>query len=214
MFGAYYTQSRILRWFWRLVILGFPLAPRSISRWPEAFESISKSSSVVLLDMEMFSIACMVGGTNWGRYIMSLAVFPLGPLWLLVCFTSSRRLNKKTQVGWFFSTRQVKVFRFYQIHRASVFSFSIVSRTWFLTCPLSPSPPLAPPRPLSHPLSPSSWWPIPHIPCHQIFHPTWAVRPISCLPNPKGRIPPAIFFVRYIFPVVPWLLPLPQPKML
>ena len=151
MFGAYYTQSRILRWFWRLVILGFPLAPRSISRWPEAFESIAKSSSVVLLDMEMFSIACMVGGTNWGRYIMSLAVFPLGPLWLLVCFTSSRRLNKKTQVGWFFSTRQVKVFRFYQIHRASVFSFSIVSRTWFLTCPLSPSPPLAPSRTPSRP---------------------------------------------------------------
>ncbi|CAL1153259.1 unnamed protein product [Cladocopium goreaui] len=59
-------------------------------RWPKAFESIAKSSSVVLLDMEIFSIACMVGGTNWGRYIMSLAVFPLGPLWLLVCFTSSR----------------------------------------------------------------------------------------------------------------------------
>jgi hypothetical protein len=112
--------------------------------------------------------------------------------------------TKKHKLVDFFSTRQVKVFRFYQIHRASVFSFSMVSRTWFLTCPLSPSPPL----------SPSSWWPIPHIPCHQIFHPTWAVRPISCLPNPKGRIPPAIFFVRYIFPVVPWLLPLPQPKML
>lgn len=59
-------------------------------RWPKAFESIATSSSVVLLDVEMFSIACMVGGTNWGRYIMSLAVFPLGPLWLLVYFTSSR----------------------------------------------------------------------------------------------------------------------------
>ena len=83
---------------------------------------------------------------------------------------------------------------------------------WWAGLGFWPAP--SPPRPPSPPLSPSSWWPIPHIPCHQIFHPTWAVRPISCLPNPKGRIPPAIFFVRYIFPVVPWLFPLPQPKML
>ena len=207
MFVAYYTQSRILRWFWRLVILGFPLAPRSISRWPKAFESIAKSSSVVLLDVEMFSIACMVGGTNWGRYIMSLAVFPLGPLWLLVCFTSSRRLNKKHKLVDFFSTRQVKVFRFTKYIAPPFFPFR-----WWAGLGFWPAP--SPPRPPSPPLSPSSWWPIPHIPCHQIFHPTWAVRPISCLPNPKGRIPPAIFFVRYIFPVVPWLFPLPQPKML
>ena len=91
--------------------------------------------------------------------------------------------TKKTQVGWFFSTRQVKVFRFYQIHRASVFSFSMVSRTWFLTCPLSPSPPLAPPLALllvthtSHPLPPN-------LPSH-----------MSCashqLPSqPKGPYPP------------------------
>ena len=183
MFGAYYTQSRILRWFWRLVILGFPLVPRSISRWPKAFESIATSSSVVLLDVEMFSIACMVGGTNWGRYIMSLAVFPLGPLWLLVCFTSSRRLNKKHKLVDFFSTRQVKVFRFTKYIAPPFFPFRWWAGLGFWPAPSPPRPPLAPPLALllvthtSHPLPPN-------LPFH-----------MSCashqLPSqPKGPYPP------------------------
>lgn len=69
-------------------------------RWPKAFDSVASSSSVVLLDMETFSVSCMIGGPQWGRYIMSLAVFPLGVLWLMFCFMSSAWLPDWTGGPW------------------------------------------------------------------------------------------------------------------
>ena len=69
-----------------------------VFRWPKAFESTVSSSSVVLLDMETFSLACMVGGPQWGLYIMSIAVFPLGAVWLLVCFTFSRQVKQNPKL--------------------------------------------------------------------------------------------------------------------
>ena len=55
---------------------------------------------MVLLDMETFSVSCMIGGPQWGRYIMSLAVFPLGVLWLMFCFMSSAWLPNWTGGPW------------------------------------------------------------------------------------------------------------------
>ena len=86
-------------WSQRLPSSCFTAIPLPVLRWPKAFESTISRSSVVLLDMETFSIACMVGGPQWGRYIMSIAVFPLGAVWLLVCFTSSRQFKAKVGLG-------------------------------------------------------------------------------------------------------------------
>lgn len=45
--------------------------------WPPAFQAVASSSGVILLDLETFSVACMVGGSPSWRYIVSIFFFTL-----------------------------------------------------------------------------------------------------------------------------------------
>lgn len=94
-------------------------------RWPEAFDSVASSSSVVLLDVETFSVACVVGGPQWGRYVMSLAVFPLGVLWLMVCFMSSAWLPRWTGGPWIWTRLLNTLGHFLQVGFSTMSALSL-----------------------------------------------------------------------------------------
>eukprot|EP00438_Fugacium_kawagutii_P010376 Skav232006 [mRNA] locus=scaffold719:689586:692397:- [translate_table: standard] len=57
--------------------------------WPPAFQAVASSSGVILLDLETFSVSCMIGGSPSWRYILSIFLFPVGALWLVFCFFAS-----------------------------------------------------------------------------------------------------------------------------
>lgn len=65
-------------------------------KWPSSFRSVSDSSQILLLDLDMVSFACIGGSSAAVRYIVKALFFPASVLLIIAWFVISFRVR----AGW------------------------------------------------------------------------------------------------------------------